>query len=703
MTIRGLPRLLIISPAKNEAQHIAKTIESIAAQTLKPTLWVIVDDDSQDATASIAESAAKEHSFIRVVRRNNRAERVLGKGVIDAFYAGLNTTSLKEYDFLCKLDADLELKPEYFSLLIERFRKNPRLGTASGKTFVEHHGRIIYERTGDEFSHGSAKLYRRECFEEIGGFVNEVMWDGIDCHRCRMLGWEAASFHDPELSILHLRRMGASVRSIYHGRVRWGRGQYFMGTGIPYIIGIAFYRMLEPPWIIGGVLIFVGYLMAWFRRNPRYEDKEFRTFLRQWQLKQLYQRFFTPAHTMTEKRLAYLISEYPGVSHTFVLREVKYLRQHGLDIQTASVRKPGDLEKMGHAEQEEAKTTFYIQELNILQMAFAHIGLFMKSPLSYFKMARRAAESLFDGPKSIVKALGYFVEAGILVDWLRKKHIPHIHVHFCNPAATVAYVACAFPKIGFSVTAHGPSDFFNTSISMLPKKLKNTVFVRCISQYCQSQVMRFLPVDQFEKISVIRLGVDLQDFTSEKKTKEKEVPHLLCVGRLVPEKGQSILLLACKNLKDLGFRFRLHVIGTGPSLAALEKLRAKLDLDGEVFFHGPLSQADVKTWYSSSDIFVLPSFNEGLPVVLMEAMAHELAVVTSNIDGTPEIVEDGYNGLLVTASDTNQLTDKLAALIRDPQLRKKLGSKGRETVARHYDLRVNTLQLERVFRKYVDV
>jgi glycosyltransferase involved in cell wall biosynthesis len=284
---KGAPRTLVISPVRNEAEYLQRTIDTVAAQTVRPTVWLIVDDGSTDATAEIAARAAAQHNWIRLYRRPDRGVRKVGGGVVEAFDDGLSQYSLDDFDYVCKLDGDLELPPRYFELLYEKFETDPRLGTASGKCWlVTPHGQKP-ERTGDDFSLGAAKLYRRECFQQIGGFVREVMWDGIDCHRCRMLGWRAGSFHDEGLRIRHLRQMGSSLRSIYHGRIRWGRGQYFMGTHPLYALAIASYRAFQRPWVIGGLLILAGYLGGYLRRPPRYEDPGFRRFLRRWQLRRL--------------------------------------------------------------------------------------------------------------------------------------------------------------------------------------------------------------------------------------------------------------------------------------------------------------------------------------------------------------------------------------------------------------------------------
>lgn len=298
-----VPRVLIISPVKDEAEYLQRTIDSMVAQTVRPTTWLIVDDGSSDATGEIADRAAAAHPWIHVLHRPAGTGRRVGPGVIEAFYAGLNQFDIKEYDFVCKLDGDLEFGPNYFADVLARFAADPRLGTLSGKTHIPVGGRFVLERTGDEFSHGVAKLYRRECFEEIGGFVHEVMWDGIDCHRCRMLGWKAMSVDDPGLAIKHLRQMGSSHKSVYHGRRRWGKGQYFMGTHPLYLLGITGYRMLERPWVLGGLNILFGYVGAWMRGEKRYEDPAFRRHLHRWQLSKMGLGWLAPRPTLPDGRV----------------------------------------------------------------------------------------------------------------------------------------------------------------------------------------------------------------------------------------------------------------------------------------------------------------------------------------------------------------------------------------------------------------
>jgi biofilm PGA synthesis N-glycosyltransferase PgaC len=275
-------RWVAITPCRDEASYARRCIESVLGQTARPTLWVIVDDGSTDDTRSILNEYAAREPWIRVVRRDDRGARSVGPGVVDAFYAGLDTVGLSEYEYVCKLDLDVVLPPEYFERLIARMEADSRLGTCSGKPYVLNmrSGHLNRERTGDEMSVGATKFYRRECFTEIGGLVRGVMWDAIDCHRARMLGWRAESVDEAGLRFLHMRPMGSSQKSMIEGRLRWGRGQWFLGTGIAWILVSGLYRMAGPPLLVGGTCIIAGYLAAAVCGAPRYEDRRFRHWLR---------------------------------------------------------------------------------------------------------------------------------------------------------------------------------------------------------------------------------------------------------------------------------------------------------------------------------------------------------------------------------------------------------------------------------------
>lgn len=278
----------LITPCRNEARYIKTTLETTTAQTVPPALWVIVDDGSTDDTPQILADYAQRFPYIHVVTRKDRGARAVGPGVIEAFYEGLARVDLDRLDYICKFDGDLEMPPRYFERAMERMETDLYLGNLSGKLFERKaDGRLWEERTGDENAVGPAKLYRVECFREIGGFVREVAWDGIDGHLCRMNGWLAQSVDDPEMRIVHLRPMGSSQENIRVGRVRWGRGKYYMGSAFYYVLAAAAYRSIEPPWFWGGLGITWGYVKAAASGHPRYANPEYRRYLRRFERAQL--------------------------------------------------------------------------------------------------------------------------------------------------------------------------------------------------------------------------------------------------------------------------------------------------------------------------------------------------------------------------------------------------------------------------------
>jgi poly-beta-1,6-N-acetyl-D-glucosamine synthase len=279
-----MDRYCLITPCRDEATYARRTLDSIVNQTVRPALWVIVDDGSTDETPAILAEYAAKHPFIRVVRREDRGKRAVGPGVVDAFYAGYSTIDPKAFDYVCKLDLDLDIPERYFETLMARMRAEPRIGTCSGKPyFPGKDGQLVSEACGDEMSVGMIKFYRTACFEQIGGFVREVMWDGIDCHRCRMMGWIACSWDEPELRFIHLRPMGSSQQGIFTGRMRHGYGQWFMGTGLAYMTASAMFRMTRPPYLVGGLAMWWGFVWAMLKMKSRYEDHQFRSFLRRYQ------------------------------------------------------------------------------------------------------------------------------------------------------------------------------------------------------------------------------------------------------------------------------------------------------------------------------------------------------------------------------------------------------------------------------------
>ncbi len=314
-------------------------------------------------------------------------------------------------------------------------------------------------------------------------------------------------------------------------------------------------------------------------------------------------------------------------------------------------------------------------------------------------MCARTAAFIIARPKHPLKALGYLAEAILLIAWLRQQNIKHIHEHFANPTALVALLCKSYGGFTFSLSIHGPDVFYEVATSALEEKVREAEFVRCISHYCRSQLMRILPYSKWGNQHIVRCGVDSNVYSPESRS-VSTCPTLLCVGRLCPAKGQHILLEACALLLTQGRDFRLVLVGDGPDKDSLEDLACQLDVQSHVTFAGAMGQDEVLKYYTRADIFVLPSFAEGVPVVLMEAMAMEIPCVSTRITGIPELIFHGEEGLLATPGDTKSLCQQLELLLDDPEKCRELGRAGRRKVASQYNQKKNNRDLAVLFRSY---
>ena len=396
--------------------------------------------------------------------------------------------------------------------------------------------------------------------------------------------------------------------------------------------------------------------------------------------------------------LAYLISQYPTVSHTFILREVAELRRLGFTIRTASVNPPDrPPEGLTADEQAEALGTWYLKRAGVGGALLALVATAANRPGGFWQGLKLALNMGGYDLKLIAKNLAYLVEAVMLGHWMKAQGLTHLHVHFATPAAAVGLLTKAVFGVGFSFTVHGPDEFYNAPGYALAEKIRGADFVVCISHYARSQVQKLSPVADWPKFEVCRLGVDPERFAPVARPAQPEPFRLVCVGRLVPAKGQHILLDALAVLAGRGRRPHLTLVGDGPDRASLESHAAHLRLQGSVRFAGAVNQDVILGLYERADAFVLPSFAEGLPVVLMEAMATGLPCVTTQITGVPELIHDGENGLLVAASDAEGLADAIERLMDDPGLRAQLGQAGRARVLADYVLKVNSARLAALF------
>ncbi len=397
---------------------------------------------------------------------------------------------------------------------------------------------------------------------------------------------------------------------------------------------------------------------------------------------------------MTQKTIAYLVSQYPAYSHTFILREVVKLRALGLSIEVASINAPDrPLEKLTEIERLEAQAAYYVKPQGVFKAGLALGKTLASHPLGLLRGVVQALKLGGWDLKRIAYQFFYLIEALLLGQRLISRQIGHLHVHFATPAASVGLLVKTVFGLGFSFTVHGPDEFYDAPGYNLPEKILAADFILCISHYARSQVMKLSPVQAWTKFEVCRLGVDAQRFAPAPKSAPNEACQLLCVGRLTPAKGQAILLEALAQLKNQGLLAQLTLVGMGPDEQNLRRHAEALGLNAQVRFTGAVDQDHILDYYHSADIFVLPSFAEGLPVVLMEAMAMEIPCVTTAITGVPELIRDGQEGLLAAASDSVGLADAIRQLIENPALRGQLGASGRQKVLLEYDLETNTKRL----------
>ncbi|MBK1643685.1 colanic acid biosynthesis glycosyltransferase WcaL [Thiocapsa imhoffii] len=397
--------------------------------------------------------------------------------------------------------------------------------------------------------------------------------------------------------------------------------------------------------------------------------------------------------------LAYLVSQYPAASHTFILREVRRLRQLGFRIDVASINRP---DRSGAAlaqeEREEEAVTYYVKADGVRGALSAHWATVRTRPGAYFKGLWGAARLGGTDLKRVVYALFYFVEAVMVGHWLTQRGFGHLHVHFATPAATVGLIAKRVFGIGFSMTVHGPDEFYDAPGYRLAEKIDGADFICCIGYYCRSQLMKLSAPAHWSKFEIAPLGVDPKAFSPRPFRAQPTPFEILCVGRLVPAKGQHVLIAALAQLVAEGRDLCLRLVGDGPDRAALEAQGQTLGVTRHLIFEGVVNQDRIRAIYAEADCFALASFAEGIPVVLMEAMAMEIPCVTTFITGHPELIRDGIDGLLVAPSDTQGLAAAIAALMDDPARRQQLGAAGRQRVIEHYDLEANTNRLAEILR-----
>ncbi len=393
-------------------------------------------------------------------------------------------------------------------------------------------------------------------------------------------------------------------------------------------------------------------------------------------------------------RVAYLINQYPKVSHSFIRREIQALERLGVQVLRVSVRKPEHCPDT--ADQSEALLTQFLFSPRAMLTAF--LSCLATRPAKMLQALRETYSLSRRGDRGLLAHVAYFLEACQLTRLLKQHRITHVHAHFGTNPTAVALITKRLAGITYSFTVHGPEEFDRPLALKLTRKIEAAEFVVAISSFGRSQLMRWCSHQQWSKLQVIRCGLDASFWSTPVEPGPGESQTLLCVGRLCEQKGQLLLIDAVAQLKLQGMDVQLVLAGDGELRVEMEAKIAALGLEKVVEITGWLSGDQVKQRLRQCRALVLPSFAEGLPVVIMEAFALQRPVVSTYIAGIPELVQDQVNGWLIPAGSLEHLVEALLAVLNSPpEQLEKLGSQARETVKAKHDVNDGAGLLQRSF------
>ena len=384
------------------------------------------------------------------------------------------------------------------------------------------------------------------------------------------------------------------------------------------------------------------------------------------------------------------------------------LREAGFEVETWGLGPADPAALRTERNRREAATTRTLQPLVWRAIVRAHLRAVRLAPVGYVRAGIRALRDRAPGIHALRLSLGAFVAGMRLWDELDRRGIRHLHVHWAGSPTHVAAMVTAFgnharrddPPWSWSMTVHGPTEFTDNTALRYPERIRDALFLVATSDFARSQLLKLLPTEVWDKVRVVRCGVDLSGFDSAGERPASDELRILYVGTLLGRKGQPVLLEALAGLRRRGVAAHVTLVGGGPERDALEALARRLDITDHVTFTGGLGHDDVREQYNRADVFCLPSFAEGQPIVLMEAMAARLPVVSTWIAGTPELVEHGTSGFLTHAGRADELEDALARLAADADLRRRFGEHGRARVVRDHDRTANARKLAELHREF---
>ena len=396
-------------------------------------------------------------------------------------------------------------------------------------------------------------------------------------------------------------------------------------------------------------------------------------------------------------RVAYLVNQYPWPSHSFVRREIRAVEGCGLEVLRFSVR-PTRRELPDADDRRELAETRAILAVGPMGLFGALLQTVFTRPTRLFTALRTALAMARESDRGAGVHLVYVAEACVLQRWLRQAGVRHLHAHFATNSTTVALLTSLLYGGSFSFTTHGPDDFDRARFSSLGRKVAAASFVAAISEFCKGQIFRWSAFEDWNKVHVVHCGVD-QSFASHEVSAVPDNQRFVTVGRLAPQKGQSLLIEAVHRLRQEGRQVELVLVGDGEQRPVLEALVARLGLEQAVRFTGFAAGERVREEILAARAMVSASFAEGLPVVVMEAFILHRPVIATRIAAMSELVEDGRSGWLVAASSIEGLTDAMrAALDSPPDELGRMAAIGASAVAERHDIDREGAKLAELFR-----
>jgi colanic acid/amylovoran biosynthesis glycosyltransferase len=399
-------------------------------------------------------------------------------------------------------------------------------------------------------------------------------------------------------------------------------------------------------------------------------------------------------------KVAYLINQYPKVSHSFIRREIHALERRGIEIQRYAIR-GWDAPAPDPADAVEQSRTRYLLRAGVAGVLPAVLRTFLARPGRFVAALARAVKLSRRADRPLAYHLMYFAEACLLLKWLNASGSVHLHAHFGTNSAEVALLVRSLGGPPYSFTVHGPEEFDRPEALHLAAKVRDAAFVVAISSFGRGQLFRWSEPARWSRIEVVHCGLDAA-FLEDEASPPPSLARLICVGRLCEQKGQALLLQAAAQVMRGGQPFDLVLAGDGEMRGTLEALVLELRLEDRVRITGWISGAEVRSEILAARTLVLPSFAEGLPVVLMEAMALRRPVLSTYVAGIPELVRDAEDGWLFPAGDLEALVDAIRACLNaTPGALDGMGRSARERVLARHDVDVQAAKLQVLFERSV--